>query len=184
MRRIGILLFLSVFCSSTAVQAQAPTPKPGPEVKKLHAYLGHWTYEGEARSGPDCLGGKFTGEETCQMILGGFFLQCRFAEKEPTGEEWQLVVIDGYDPVNKNFTHDSYSNDGAKFSGALTITGNTWTNAGKWVSEGKQYHYKGTFTFAPDLASGTFTDELSLDGKTWTTCEESKYTKAKPTTKK
>lgn len=66
----------------------------------------------------------------------------------------------------------------------LTITGDTWTHTRRWVSEGKQYQYKGTSIFAPDLASGIFKDELSLDGKTWTTCEESKYTKVKPPPKK
>jgi hypothetical protein len=161
------------------MQAQAPAPKPNPEVKKLHADLGHWTYVGEAKSGPGCLGGKFTGEMTCQMILGGFFLQCWLTEKEG-----RILEIDGYDPVNKNFTHDSYGDDGGRFSGMLAITGNTWTYAGRWVSAGKQYQYKGTFVLAPDLTSGTYKDEISPDGKTWTTCEESKYTKVKPAAKK
>jgi len=183
MQRIRLLLLVLVVFSATVMQAQAPAPKPDPEVKKLHADLGHWTYEGEAKPGPGCLGGKFTGEMTCQMILGGFFRQCRFTEKEPDGE-FRFLGIDGYDPVNKNFTHDGYAEDGSRGSSVLTITGNTWTRVGKWVSEGKQYEYKGTFTFAPDLASGTFKDELSLDGRTWTTCEESKYTKVRPAPKK
>ena len=184
MQRIGILLSLLVFCAATAMQAQAPALKPDPEVKKLKAVVGHWTWEGEAEPGPGCLGGKFAGEMTCQMILGGFFLQCRLTEKDFAGEE-RILEIDGYDPVNKNFTDDSYGDDGSRFSGVLTITGNTWTHAGRWVSEGKQYQYKGTFVLAPDLASGTYKDEISLDGKAWTTCEQStKYTKAKLTPKK
>ena len=183
MKRTIALLFLLAFCSATAMQAQAPAPKPGPEVKKLKAVVGHWTYEGEARAGTGCLGGKFTGEMTCQMVLGGFFLQCRLTEKDATGEG-RILEIDGYDPVNKNFTDDSYSDDGSRFSGVLTITGNTWTHAGMWVSEGKQYQYKGIFARAPDLAGGTYKDEISPDGKTWTTCEESKYTKVKSASKK
>jgi hypothetical protein len=185
MQRISLLLLVLVVFSATVMhaQAQAPAPKPDPEVKMLHADLGHWTYEGEAKPGPGCLGGKFTGEMTCQMILGGFFLQCRFTEKDATGEG-RILEIDGYDPVKKNFTHDSYSDDAGRFSGVLTITGNTWTHAGSWVSEGKQYQYKGTFTFAPDLASGAYKDEISPDGRTWTTCEESKYTKVQPAPKK
>jgi len=183
MKRTIALLFLLAFCSATAMQAQAPAPKPGPEVKKLKAVVGHWTYEGEARAGTGCLGGKFTGEMTCQMILGGFFLQCWFTEKEPDGE-FRFLQIEGYDPVNKNFNHDGYAEDGSRGSSVLTISGNTWTRAGRFVSEGKEYQYKGTFVIAPDLASGTFKDELSLDGKTWTACEESKYTKAQPAAKK
>jgi Protein of unknown function (DUF1579) len=114
MQRISVLLFLLVVCLTTAMRAQAPAPKPGPEVKKLRAMLGHWTYEGEAKPGPGCLGGKFTGEMTCQMSLGGFFLQCRFTEKDSA-----VLETDAYDPVNKNFTHDSYSDDGGRFSGVV-----------------------------------------------------------------
>jgi hypothetical protein len=183
-RRITILLFLSVFCFTTAMLAQAPAPKPDPEVRKLHAAMGHWTYEGEAKPGPGCLGGKFTGEMTCQMILGGFFLQCRFTEKEPDGE-FRFLEIEGYDPENKKFTIESYTETGSRNSYVLTISGNRWTHTGKYVSEGKEYQYEGTFVFAPDLASATFSDKLSTDGKAWTACEEStKYTKGQPAGKK
>ncbi len=182
MHRIRTLLVLSLACFTTSMQAQAPAPKSNPALKKLHAAVGHWKYEGEAKAGPGCLGGKFTGEMTCRMILGGAFLQCQFTEKTPAGE-WLTLHIEGYDPVKKKFRHDSYADDGSRNSGELTIAGKTWTyvvKALKWVSEEGQYQYKGTFVFAPDLASGTFTDELSSDGKTWTTCEQSKYVKVKP----
>jgi hypothetical protein len=66
----------------------------------------------------------------------------------------------------------------------LTINGNTRTYAGKSVKPGKQYQYKGTFVLAPDLASGTYKEEISVDGKTWTTYGESKWTKAQPAPKK
>ena len=185
MTRTIALLFLLVFCFATVMhtQAQAPAPKPDPEVKKLHADLGHWTYEGEAKPGPLGPGGKFTGEFDGRMILGGFFFQGRGTDKGPAGEG-RYLEIDGYDPVNKNFTHHSYGDDGASFSGVLTITGNTWRYAGSSVSGGKQHQYKGTFVLAPDLASGTYKDEVSPDGRTWTTCEESKYTKVQPAPKK
>jgi len=52
MTRISVLLFLLIGCFATAMQAQAPAPKPDPEVKKLHAWVGHWTLEGEAKPGP------------------------------------------------------------------------------------------------------------------------------------
>jgi len=87
MKRISVLLFLLVFCSATAMQAQAPAPKPDAEVKKLHAVVGHWTFEGEAKPGPLGPGGKFTGESNCQMILGGFFFQC----------QWRKQILRGAD---------------------------------------------------------------------------------------
>jgi outer membrane lipoprotein-sorting protein len=66
----------------------------------------------------------------------------------------------------------------------LTITGNTWTLAGKLVTAGKQYQVKGTFELAPDLASAAFKSEISVDGETWTPFRESRYTKVPPAAKK
>jgi len=171
MTRIGVLLLALVFSSAKGVPAQAP--KPDREVEKLRAELGHWTFEVEAKTGPGCLDGKFTGEMACQAILGDSFLQCWLTEKEQDGE-FRFFVIEGYDPVNKNFTRDGYAEDGSKSSSVLTIQKNEWTYTGRWIADGKQYRYKGTFIFAPDFASGTFTDAISLDGEKWST-EESKY---------
>jgi hypothetical protein len=102
MQRISLVLLVLVLFSATAMQAQAPAPKPDPEVKKLHVWVGHWTYEGEYKPGPLGSGGKETGEYNGQMILGGFFFQARWTEKGPAGETRGLD-IEAYDPVDKNF---------------------------------------------------------------------------------
>jgi hypothetical protein len=183
MQRIGILLLVLVVCFATVVQAQAPAPKPAPEVKKLHALVGHWTYEGESKPRPLGPGGKFTGDWTAQMILGGFFLQARSTEKGPAGEGRGLE-IDGYDAVNKNLSSHYYADDGSTFSGVITVSGNTYTWAGKLVIAGKQYQYKGTFIIGADLTSMTGKEEISVDGKTWTPWRETKYTKVQPAPKK
>jgi hypothetical protein len=181
MTRTSALLFLLVFCPATATQAQAP--EPGPEAKKLHVLVGHWTYEGESKAGPLSPGGKYTGEMTCQMILGGFFLQCQVSGKAD-GSEARLIEIDGYDPVNKSFSCQSYFDDGSTFPRVLTIAGNTWTYVGKLAAAGKEYQYKDSLIFAPDLASATEEAQISVDGKTWTPFTESKWTKAQPAAKK
>jgi hypothetical protein len=183
MRRIGIALFLLVICFTTAMQAQTPAPKTGPEIEKLHVMVGHWTYEGETKPGPLGPGGKFNGEMTCQMILGGFFLQCQVSGKE-AGREARLLEIDGYEPVNKNFSSQCYFDDGSTFPRVLTVAGNTWTYVGKLAAAGKEYQHKDSLVLAPDLASGTEKAEISADGKTWTPFTESRWTKAKPAPKK
>jgi len=183
MTRTSILLLVLIVCCATAMQAQAQAPKPGPEIKKLHVWVGHWMYEGEYEAGPLGPAGKHTGEMTCQMILGGFFLQCRWTDRGPAGEARGLE-IDGYDPVNKNFSSDIYSGGGGRFSGMLTIAGTTWTYAGKWTIAGKQYQLKDSYTFAPDLKSATQTAEISADGNTWTPLVSSNWTKARPAAKK
>jgi hypothetical protein len=183
MTRTIALLFLLVFCSATVMQAQAQAPTPDPALKKFGVLVGHWTIEGEQVPGPLGPGGKYTGEFTDQMILGGFFYQLQWAEKGALGEVRGLE-IDGYDPVNINFLSNWYVSDGSRFSGTLTVSGNTWTWAGKYYSMGKPYRLKDTLTFAPGLMIATEKGELSADGQTWTPIWENKWTKAKPAPKK
>jgi hypothetical protein len=183
MTRISILLFFLVICFVTAMQAQAQAPKPDPEMKKLSVLVGHWTYEGESNPGPLGPGGKETGEMTCQMILGGFFLRCGWTEKGPAGAARGLM-LSGYDSVNKNFATEWYFGDGSRPSGVISIAGNTWNFAAQWAVAGKQIQHKSTFVLAPDLASATQKSEISVDGKTWTASFERKYTKAQPAPKK
>ncbi len=179
MKRISIMLFLLVFCFPTVMQAQAPPPKPDPEMKKLHVWVGHWTYEEEDKPGPWGPGGKATGEYVGQMILGGSFFQGQYKDKGG-----QALEVCGYDPVNKEFDQDLYWSDGTRLSGVLTVSGNTWTWTGKRVVGGKQYLAKSQMIFAPDLMSATERGKISSDGKTWTPFYEGKYTKVQPAPKK
>ena len=183
MARISPLLFLLVVCFSAAVQAQAPAPKPDPEAKKLRAWVGNWTYEGEYQAGPLGPAGKHTFEMTCQIILGGFFLQCRWTEKGPMGESRGLGIY-GYDPANKNYPNHVYMDNGSSLSGAFTLSGNTWAWAAKWPIGAKDYQARGTYTLTADLMSAMDTAEISADGKTWTPLREGKWTKVPPAAKK
>jgi len=102
-------------CFTTAMQAQAPAPKPDPAVQKLHVLVGRWAGEGEYKPGPLGPGGNITGEYTYRMILGGFFFPGWSTERGPMGET-QGLEIDGYDPVNKNLAGNLYADDGSTFS--------------------------------------------------------------------
>jgi hypothetical protein len=183
MKRTIALLFLLVFCFTAALQAQAQAPKPDPALGKLHVWVGRWTLEGEFKPGPLGPGGKWTGEDNCRMILGGFFYQCQLSGKVADAD-MRVLVISVYDPANKNFPSDFYFGDGSRFSGVATNTGNTWTYTGKWTVAGKQYQLKMALVLAPDLTSATEKAEISADGKTWATSSEAKWTKAKPAAKK
>jgi hypothetical protein len=184
MTRTIALLFLLMFCLATAMQAQAQAPKPDPELKKLSVFVGHWTYEGESQAGPLGPAGKVTGEQDTRWILGGFYQEARSREKRPAGEV-QSLEIDGYDPVNRNFTYSLYGSDGSKESGVYTFSSATSeTFTGKGVAGGKQYLIRGTLIFAPDLLSSTSKFEVSTDGKTWLPAYEGKATKTQPAPKK
>ena len=51
MQRISVVLLFIVWFA-TAMQAQAPAPKPAPELKKLDVFVGHWTYVEDDSPGP------------------------------------------------------------------------------------------------------------------------------------
>jgi hypothetical protein len=186
MQRFHILLLLLFACFATAVSAQTPAtaPKPDPELKKLADHcVGHWTYEGEYKPGPLGPGGKVTATATDRMILGGFFLEERRTEKGATGES-QALELDGYDPVNKNFTASVFNDDGSTYSGVFTLSGNTLTWTGKSIVAGKQYSFRGTLACAADWMSCTQKSEVSSDGSTWVPFFEFNWTKVKPVPKK
>src|SRR5258706_1223503 len=135
--------------------------------------VGHWTYEEEWKAGALGPGGKMTGVYDAHMILGGFFLQAEQTEKGAMGEIRNLE-IDAYDPVNRNFTSDTFLSDGTKSSFTITVCGNTITWAGTLTFAGKQYQFKEPMVFAPDFMSATAKAEVSVDGKTWTPCPSPK----------
>ena len=183
MTRTIALLFLLMACFAMALEAQTPTPKPDPALKKMLPFLGHWTYEGESQPGPLGPGGKVTGEQNVRMILGGYFVETRTTEKNPRGETRSLE-IDRYDPGDKNFPFSVYDSEGGTFSGVFTVSENTSPWSGKYVVAGKQYLIRGTDTLAADSMSFTRKSEMSADGKTWAPLSESKFTKVRPAAQK
>jgi len=61
-------LLLGVLLAATAAFAQMDIPKPGPEVKKLDYFVGHWTSEGNVKPGPMGPGGKFRMEDSSVIV--------------------------------------------------------------------------------------------------------------------
>jgi len=183
MQRISLLFSVLVVCFVTLAQAQTTAPKPDPELKKLHVFLGHWMYECDYKSGPLGPASKVNGEYTNQMILGGFFMKGQWMEKGSTGVE-EAIEVFRYDPGNKNFAYSGYINDGSTYSGTLTISGSTVSAAEKFLIGGKEYMTKVAMTFAADGMSATWNADISTDGKTWVPWFEQKMTKVKPAAKK
>jgi len=174
MRRINVLLCLLVICLATAVHAQPP--KPNPELKKLQAYLGHWTVEGEVKQGPQGPGTKFKGTYDGQMTLGGFFFQGQMRDSKGV---LQGIDYFGYDAATKNFVVDSHLVEGVRISQVGSVSGNTFSWTGKASTPtGEQISIRERDAFTPDFTSFTITVESSPDGKTWVHVFEGKYTKA------
>jgi hypothetical protein len=177
MKRIVVVLALIVMCG-VFVLAQAPqAPKPGPEHQKLAAFLGTWTFVGEAKAGPMGKGGKITGTDRIQWLPGGFFIERRFEGKAPWGEMKGLEII-GYDSVKKVYTYSAFDSMGAAGSGTMTLSGNTWNVAGSMNLGGKSMQERCTLTHADGGTSLHIKCDSSTDGTAWTPSFEGKATKS------
>ena len=186
MKKITILCLLLMVGIVSVVQAQTPATaaKPDPELKKLQAWVGHWTYELEYKAGPLGPGDKVTGEMKMQVILGGFFHEGWSTEKGAHGTS-QLLEIDGYDPASKKSTFATFYDKGNAESGTFSFSSTTeWSFEGKGRAGGKEYYLRGKGVFAADMKSYTFSGEISTDGKTWAPWWDGKYTKSEPAAKK
>ena|SRR5437867_1099938 len=179
MNRGSVAVVVCLLISSVVIaQAPAPAPKPGPEQKKFEAFVGTWTYEGEAKKSPFGPAGKISGTDIYEMLPGSFFIQHRWDEKNPLGNAKGLEVW-GYDPVKKTYTYNYFSSLGEMGSGRFTINGNTWEFTGSGVTyEGKTAFGRGTLTFNSPM-SLTIKGEASADGKTFAPAFEGKWTKTK-----
>jgi len=183
MKKIATLSSLLAICFVIAAQAQTAAPKPAPELKQLQGLLGHWTYTCEYQATPLGPADKVTGEDTNQMILGGFFMKGQWKEKSAKSLNEGLEVF-RYDPESKSLTVSGYTNDGSTYSGTLAVKGTTITNSVKFFVGGKAYETRATLTYAADWMSADWKAEFSTDGKTWSPWFTQKMTKEKPAAKK
>jgi Protein of unknown function (DUF1579) len=177
MKRTVVVSALIVVCA-VLVLAQAPqAPKPGPEHQKLAAFIGNWTFDGEAKSGPMGKGGKVTGSERIQWLPGGFFIERRFEGKVPWGEMKGLEII-GYDSAQKVYTYAAFDNMGSTGSGTMTVSGNTWNVTGRTSMSGKSIQERCTLTLVNGGKSLHIKCDSSTEGTTWTPSFEGKATKS------
>ena len=177
MQKMASLFPLVALCFVPVVQAQSP-PKPDPELKKLEVLVGHWTYDGEYKSGFWGPGGKKQGEATYSFILNDFVLEGQETEKSAEGQS-HLLEIDAYDVANRHISSTVYTDDGTTYSAVMILAGNTITWEGTVSFAGQQFRVRAPFVLSGDGRSGTARGELSPDGKTWQTYFEAKYSKTK-----
>jgi hypothetical protein len=179
MKHTVSVISLAALALAVSLQAQTTAPKPDPELQKLQILAGQWSYEGTDKGALSGHPGKFTGEYTGRMILGGFFFQDESVEKAGAAEMKSLDIY-RYDPVNKNFPFNQYLSDGNASSGTLTVRGNTLIWESPVVAGGEKYLVRDTFLYDPRSMSFQGKAEVSADGKTWRLWYEAKYTKVKP----
>src|SRR5262245_46538576 len=105
MKRISVALCVPLLLIAVYALAQAPAvPKPGPEHKKFDAFVGTWSYEGEAKKTVFGPAGKVTGTDVFEMLPGGFYIQHHYDEKNPLAN-MKGTEIWAYDPIKRVYTN-------------------------------------------------------------------------------
>jgi len=178
MKRVLAALAVALFVLPRVVQAQAPpTPKPGPELKKLDYFLGTWKIEGEVKPSPHGPGGKVSGTHHIEWMSGGFFLADHSDFDSPMGT-WSGLAIWGYKTGDKVYTYQEYDSTGEAMSATGTVEGDTWT----WLPEDKMGGKAGKGRYTVTVLSPTsyvFKYEMASDSGEWKAIMEGKATKQK-----
>lgn len=174
-RRIGLSLFLILMAVSAVAQMGGD---PGPEVKKLDAFVGTWTTDGTIAQGPWGGGGKFTATSTVEWLPGNFFLQSKTDSQMPPeiGGENKAVMIMGYDTQQNTYTSDRYTSLGQRESSKGALSGDTWTWTNTSNYGGMEIQGKMTIKILSP-SSHTMKYEVSMDGKNWMPFMDGKVTK-------
>lgn len=178
MKTTGMILAAWLVLAAAAL-AQMEMPKPGPEHKKLDAFAGTWTLDGDIKPGPMGPGGKVTESEKCEWMEGGFFLVCHIDFKTAmTMGNGSGISFMGYSTDDKSYTYREFNSWGEFTDSKGSVDGDTWT----WINDEKMgaMTMKGRFTMkVTSPTSYNFMYESSQDGTKWTTVMEGKATKGK-----
>jgi Protein of unknown function (DUF1579) len=175
MKRISIIVPLTILFAMALAQAQMPMPKPGPELKKLEYFAGNWSVDGDMKPGPMGPGGKFTGTMHNEWMDGGFFLLSHSEGSSSMGNDKGLAVW-GYDAENKVYTYHAFNNFGQAISANGSPDGDTWN----WTNEEKMMGkmVKGRYTIKQVSPTAyNFKLEMQPEGGDWALVMEGKAAK-------
>ena len=164
----GILLL-----SALSTNAQMPTPKPSPEVKKLDYFAGTWILEGDMKPGAMGPGGKMIETEHNEWFEGGFFLMSHIDFKSNGMGNGTGLSFLGYNSNDKVYTYDGFNSMGEAEHAKGTLDGDTWTFTAEEKMNGQTMNSRFTmkqltptsYSFKFEMAppSGDFT--TVMDGK-------------------
>ncbi len=180
MLRVGALAAALAFAGLAGVAAAQEQkgmeiPKPGVEHAKMGYFVGKWHSTGTLKPGPWGPGGAMTGDDTCSLMPGGFFVVCHSEGSGPIGKMNGLGVL-GYDAEKKVYTWNGFNNMGENESAQGRVSGKVWTYRGESSMGGKAFQTRYTITEA-SASSYDFKAESSENGSTWTTIMEGHVTK-------
>jgi hypothetical protein len=169
-------ILLSCLILAATAFPQMDTPKPGPEHKRLDAFAGSWTLDGDVKPGNMGPGGKMSETEKCEWLEGNFFLVCRSDFKSDAFGNGSGVSIMGYSSDDKAYTYREFNSWGEFTDSKGSVDGDTWS----WLSDEKMGTSTMKSRFMMKLTSAstyTFTYEISQDGTKWVTVMDGRAAK-------
>ena len=161
-----------------ATYATAQAPQPGSGAARLAIFAGTWHYEGDAQATPLGPAAKISGTQTGRLVMSGFGFQWQGQESGAFGGV-QWGEIDVYDAASKRYPYLGYQSDGTVWSGSNVVVGNTWKASGTLTSKAVTYSFRQETEVSADSNTGTWTSDISADGKTWVPWTKGTLTRAK-----
>jgi hypothetical protein len=138
---LSVSALILSFGAFALAQSQAPAapPKPGPEVKKMAALVGHFINTGEMDAGvmgPNSPAGKVSGTDDCKWAAGGFAVICN-STFDMGGTKSTSFVLTYFDPQTKSYQYYAVDNWGTVEQATGTVDAGTWTWTGKMTMGGQ-----------------------------------------------
>jgi hypothetical protein len=137
---------------------------PGPEHKKLNAFLGKWHTTGEVSSATSAPRAKVDAIDTYEWYDGGFFL-IHHAHGKVGDQAIRSIEIIGYDSERKCYFAPFFDNTGGFGQEDIQLDGNTWMWRGSNVMGVKEHRCLAVVS--EDGRTIRARHEKSDDGKNW-----------------
>lgn len=175
----SVLAVAAMLLLGWAAQARSQPAQAGPEQKKMHVWVGDWTFDQEIRD--NASEAWYKAPATCQdrMILGGFVLEVR-CKATVKGKGVEVLEIGSFDPVKKTHVSSFFDSDGT--SGYVTsaaYSGNKMeVQYTSMAADGGAFEARCVWTFGADSMSVSGSCERLTDGK-WVPFRKLTGTKAK-----
>jgi hypothetical protein len=179
--RITLIAATAVLvCSASLAFAQTPpaATKPGPEVKRLGAFVGKWIESGDMKAGPMGPGGKFTGTDNCEWTAGGFGVLCHETSDVPGMGKSTGTALIFYDDGAKQYVYSDVGGGMTSVSHGK-VDGDTWTWNSEGMMGGQNFHQRFTMKMT-SKDSFDFTFEMGADANSLSTAMTGTEKRAMP----
>ncbi|MET0396040.1 MAG: DUF1579 family protein [Longimicrobiaceae bacterium] len=126
---------------------ESGTPRPGPEHRRLEAFVGRWETRGEVLAGPHGPAVPIAGVDSYEWLPGGFFLLHR-VDVRMGGEPVEALEVIGHDADAGGYFMHSYDSQGS--AGTMRAS----EQDGVWTFQGEAERFTGGFGDGGRVLSG------------------------------